>query len=92
MLENCQRLAVTDIGVVIPKAWFAAAKEVELREEEGGRIVLSPVLPVSQEGMAPFDSDDPIWEWGKDPVDTGLTDASVNVDKYAYGDPHGMRE
>jgi len=31
------------------------------------------------------DDDDPLWLIGTDPVDSGLTDASVNHDVYLYG-------
>jgi len=31
------------------------------------------------------DDDDPLWLIGTDPVDLGLTDASVNHDVYLYG-------
>jgi hypothetical protein len=29
--------------------------------------------------------DDPLWLIGTDPVDLGVTDASVNLDEYLYG-------
>jgi hypothetical protein len=92
MLEQYHRLPVTDQGVVIPKVWFGEATEVELREENG-RLWLFPVSHSTESPLpAPFDPEDPIWNWGKDPVDTGITDASVNLDKYLYDDPHGLRE
>jgi len=28
--------------------------------------------------------DDPIYNFGKNPIDIGITDASVNLDKYIY--------
>ncbi|MCC6494086.1 MAG: AbrB/MazE/SpoVT family DNA-binding domain-containing protein [Pirellulales bacterium] len=89
MLEHGHRMAVTDQGVVIPKAWFGTATEVELREENG-RLVLSPVTVGDEDRSGAFDPSDPIWTWGADAKGLGITDASVNLDKYIYDDPHGM--
>ncbi|MBA3315038.1 MAG: hypothetical protein M3552_18025 [Planctomycetota bacterium] len=71
------KIKVTSRGVTIPRRMLSGAKEVEVRQEEA-RIVL---LPLADDGGPP-PADDPIWEFGKDPVDFGVTDASVNHDKY----------
>lgn len=66
---------VTSRGVTIPRQLFGGAKEAEVREEQG-RIV---IVPVSTKPDI-----EPLYELGSDPVDFGLTDASVNHDKYLY--------
>jgi hypothetical protein len=91
MLIHGHRFPVTDQGVVIPKTWFGSATEVELREDNG-RLVLSPVSHPAEDRAEPWDPDDPIWAWGNDPIDAGVFDASVNLDKYLYDDPHGGTE
>jgi hypothetical protein len=92
------RLPVTEMGVVVPKNWFGQAKEVVVRNENG-RVNLEPVATQPQMGdvsdLAPVDElSDPvsIWDLGKNPIKLGLTDASVNHDKYIYGDPHRTGE
>jgi hypothetical protein len=91
MLEQYPRLPVTDHGVVIPKVWFGEAKEVELRAVNGEIVV----VPVKRDGQSspvePYSPEDPIWQFGKNPVDTGLTDGAVNHDKYLYDDPHRLQ-
>ncbi len=86
------RLPVTDQGVVIPKQWLGTATEVEVRRENG-HIVVEAVAPSGAEPTkakpSGYDPNDPIWSWGRDPIDIGITDGSVNLDKYVYGDPHG---
>jgi hypothetical protein len=66
------KLEVTEQGVVIPKNLLEGAKEVDVRKENK-RIVLTP-MP----------AEDPIFRIGKNPVKGGVTDASVNLDKYIY--------
>lgn len=88
------RLPVTDQGVVLPKIWFGQAKEVVVRNENG-RMNLEPVITPSQiepESAAEPPSHNSIWDLGKDPIMLGITDASVNHDKYIYGDPHRVGE
>lgn len=72
-------MKVTREGVTIPRRLFGEATEVDVRQEEE-RIVLVPVAE-TETGIPPA-ADDPIWEFGKNPVDLGVTDASVNLDKY----------
>lgn len=66
------KIEVTDQGVVIPKNLLEGAKEVDVRKENK-RIVITPVP-----------AEDPIFGIGKNPVKGGVTDASVNLDKYIY--------
>jgi hypothetical protein len=35
--------------------------------------------------LIPAGKDDPIYDIGKDPVVSGVSDASENLDKYLYG-------
>jgi hypothetical protein len=80
------RIPVTESGVTLPKAWFGSATEVEVRRENGH----VSVEPVGAAGTAreirPYDAEDPIWQLGKATSDLPITDASVNLDKYLYGD------
>ncbi len=46
--------------------------EVEIKQQ-GTRIVIVPVT-----------DEDPIFRIGQNPVEGGVTDASVNLDKYIY--------
>jgi hypothetical protein len=79
------RLPVTDQGIVIPKVWLGTATEVKLRHENG-RLVIEPLPPKNGSGdESAIPADDPLWRLCDDPVDTGLTDASVNLDRYLYG-------
>lgn len=66
------KIEVTEKGVLIPKSLLENVREVDVRKEEG-RIVVIPV-PL----------DDPIFRIGKNPVEGGLSDASVNLDHYLY--------
>ena len=81
------KLPVTENGVTLPKAWFGDAKEVEVRQENG-HVSIEPVEPAApaDRQMRPYDPDDPIWQLGKRTSDLEITDASVNLDKYLYGD------
>lgn len=91
MLEQYPRLPVTDQGVVIPKAWLGDAKEVELRAVNGEIVVVPVGLGRQESAIEPWSADDPIWQFGKNPVDIDITDASTNLDKYLYDDPHGFQ-
>jgi hypothetical protein len=91
MLEQYPRLPVTDQGVFIPKVWFGEAKEVELRAVNGEIVVVPLGRQTRSAPVAPYSSEDPIWEFGKHPVDDGPSDASVNLDKYLYDDPHRLQ-
>ena len=66
------RTEVTEQGVFIPRQMLEGVKEVEIRKEEN-MIVVVP-LPV----------EDPILQFGKDPVEDKVADASVNHDEYLY--------
>jgi hypothetical protein len=63
---------------------------VELRAINGEIVV----APLGQQEKAPsvepYDPADPVWQFGKNPVDTGLTDGAANHDQYLYGDPHRL--
>lgn len=57
---------------MIPKTLLEDATEVDIRKESG-RVVVFPVP-----------KDDPIFRIGKNPLAGGVTDASVEHDKYIY--------
>jgi hypothetical protein len=64
---------VKEEGVLIPRELLGKAREVEIRQDLGGQIVVIPLYDYDE---------DPIWDLGKNPVSLGITDASVNLDKY----------
>jgi virulence-associated protein VagC len=68
-------MKVTEQGVLVPRELLRGADEVEIREEDGVVVI------------APVETADPIFEFGKDPVKIGVDDASVNLDHYLYGRP-----
>jgi hypothetical protein len=66
-------------------------KEIEaaalgLPEEERARLGETLLASVRRQNVRqlPPGEEDPIWSLGQDPVDTGLGDASVNLDAYLY--------
>jgi len=62
------RAKVTEAGLLIPKELLGDLDEVEIQQENGFVVVM------------PFDEDpddDPIYEFGKNPISMGITDASV---------------
>ena len=67
------KVKVTEKGVVIPRKLLKGIKEVEIRRQNG----LIVVVPVGEK--------DPIFNIGKNPVKSGVTDGSINHDKYIYG-------
>ena len=67
------KVKVNQSGVLIPRKFLKGVKEVEIRPQNG----LIVVVPVHKK--------DPIFDIGKNPVKSGVTDASVNHDKYIYG-------
>jgi hypothetical protein len=81
------KLPVTENGVTLPKAWFGDATEVEVRQENG-HVSIEPVVTGAHipRQLEPYDPDDPIWQIGKKTSDLPITDASVNLDKYLYGE------
>lgn len=68
------KVKVTEKGALIPRKFLKGVKEVDVRRHNG----LIVVVPVGAK--------DPIFDIGKDPVKLGIKDASVNLDKYIYGD------
>ena len=56
--------------MLIPKDWFADATEVEIRKEDGCVIIIA--------------LNDPVFNLGKQPVKTGVKDASENLDAQSY--------
>ena len=67
------RTKVSEDGVVIPKELLEGITEVDIRKQNGVIVVI------------PAGLDDPIFDIGKDPVVSGVSDASENLDKYIYG-------
>ncbi len=90
------KIKVTDQGVTIPKSLLPDVREVDIRKRNG----VIEVTPVDENGHFPlselgrkFDpnrkgipEDDPLWQLGRNPVRAGITDGSVNHDKYIYGE------
>jgi len=66
------RTQVTEQGIFIPKQMLEGVKEVEIRKEKSVIVI----VPISEE--------DPILQFGKEPIEDVVTDASVNHDKYIY--------
>ena len=66
------RSKISEQGLVIPKQWFEGVDEVEVRRENSVIVVI------------PVGGQDPISELGKNPLTTGLDDASINHDRYLY--------
>ena len=67
------RTKVSENGVLIPKDFLIGITEVDIRKQNGVIVVI------------PAGKDDPIFNIGKDPVVSGVSDASENLDKYLYG-------
>lgn len=64
---------VTEQGVLIPKEMLQdGTKQVEIHIENGRIIVI------------PLRASDPVFNLGKNPVDTGVSDAADSHDKYLY--------
>lgn len=61
---------VTEQGLLIPKELVEDMDEVEIRKEQNF-IIITPV-----------GAQDPIFEFGRDPIDCDITDASINHDRY----------
>lgn len=64
---------VTEDGVIVPKRMLNGADEVDIRKENN-LVVITPKT-----------KNDPILGFGKKPVSCGVSDASVQHDKYIYG-------
>lgn len=67
------KVKVTEKGLVIPRKFLKGIKEVDIRRQNG--LIL--VVPLGEK--------DPIFNLGKNPVKSSVTDGSVNHDKYIYG-------
>jgi virulence-associated protein VagC len=67
------RAKVTEQGVTLPRQWFPGITEVDILREND-RVV---VVPVREE--------DPIAQLGTDPIVTEVDDASLEHDRYLYG-------
>jgi virulence-associated protein VagC len=72
-MRGIMKVKVTEKGVIIPKELLNGADEVDIRKDNN-LIVITPKA-----------KDDPILEFGKNPVSCGVPDASVQHDKYIYG-------
>jgi len=64
---------VTEQGLLIPRHLLRGIKQVEIRRGKN-RITLVAARRV-----------DPIRQLGRQPITCGLSDASVNHDRYLYG-------
>lgn len=67
------RTKVSENGVLIPKDLLTGITEVDIRKQNGVILVI------------PAGKDDPIFDIGKNPVVSGVSDGSKNLDKYLYG-------
>lgn len=69
-------IKITQAGIVIPRELLGGFEELEEADvvRENGKIVVIPKI-----------KHDPILDFGKHPVRTGIRDASVNLDQYLYG-------
>lgn len=67
------KVKVTEQGVVIPKDFLEGVEEVEIRKENNIIFVIVT------------NKTDPIFEMGMNPVNCGISDASVNLYNYIYG-------
>jgi hypothetical protein len=67
------KVKVSESGLVIPRRLLKGVKEVEVRRQNG-LLIIVPIHPK-----------DPIFEIGKHPVKSGVSDGSVEHDKYIYG-------
>lgn len=72
MYDVVMKIEVTEQGVIIPKSFLEGVKEVDVRREDDCIIVV------------PVPAEDPIFRIGKNPVEGGVSDASVNLDRYLY--------
>ncbi|MFY9622611.1 MAG: hypothetical protein WAQ99_22530 [Pyrinomonadaceae bacterium] len=88
------RTKVTNEGVIIPKEWLTGISEVDIRKQNGIIVVVPTCdqavaetrLQLSQhQTWADVPKDDPIHDFGKNPVTLDVTDASENLDRYVYG-------
>ena len=66
------RTKVTDNGVLIPKGWLEGVDEVDIQKTQNMIIVV------------PVQVDDPILDFGKQPIRLDVEDASLHHDRYLY--------
>ena len=66
------RIAVSEEGLRIPKELLEGVTEFEV-EKQNNQIVIRPI-----------DESDPIYQFGKNPVKTELSDGAKNHDQYLY--------
>ena len=64
---------VTEEGVLIPKEMLGDMEEVKIIKHDNMIIIV------------PAPAEDQIFEFGRNPIRAGVTDASENLDKYLYG-------
>ena len=57
-----------------------------LKLPEAERAELAERILASLRTSEPAEDEDPIWGLGRNPVDTGVVDGSINHDRYLYGD------
>ncbi len=71
-------IKATPEGIVIPRELLDGFEEFEEAElvRENGKIIVIPKI-----------KHDPIFEFGKNPVRSGIRNASVNLDPCLYGSP-----
>src|ERR1044071_7627740 len=71
---------------LLAKRWLAEdrAGPDALSELDALIANVGTVVSGRRNGETPLE-EDPLWGLGTDPVDLGVTDASVNHDHYAYG-------
>jgi predicted DNA-binding protein len=79
-------------NIRFPKQLYREIKRLAAEEDKSMAQVLREAAAeyiASTASTAPateeVDDDDPLWLIGTDPVDLGVTDASVNFDEYLYG-------
>jgi len=88
--------------IVLAKRWLAenpveplsngdqpAAEGDDLADLDAWIAKIGTVVSGRHKGEAPLE-EDPLWGLGSSPVDLGVTDASLNHDRYAYGYRRGQ--
>ena len=63
---------VSEQGVMVPKRFLKGVKEVQIRKDDRGVLV----VPLAE---------DPILGLGSEPITEEITDASEHHDRYLYG-------
>ncbi len=73
---------VSEQGLLIPRELLGPAEEFEIRPQGNGvfvePVVVAPPLPDEES------AEDSIWDLGKNPGNSGVSDGSVNLDAYIY--------